>query len=395
MKAVRKPRAFNSMPKGAACVSCRTRKVRCTGELPACAACMRTAKYRKREPTCAYENDKGAAGRGAQSTSKRSVHGMNGMGMQSGAGEEDSGMESTKRNVSRVAKSVHLVETDRSVSDNEIDPPYQPRQIEYEPPYQPHPLDAAPLLASQHFPPFADLPYPHNPDYTPSYNPSLPLGQHPSLYPSDLVVAPFGGYTFPALPLSPHLPTGLATMPTSPSSFGDRFDDTGTIVTRRGRGGMRLDMPEREFPAKGVAASEAVDSRSEQTTSEWRQEIFGIQQAQEALRKMMSLPYVPPATLPDFKGTPSASTSTALSNFQFRSQIASVDSPSRLAPLTPLSTSQQSRPPSSQAVFRPRLPSISDSLSGYIYPPPIASPSVDMLLSLGQNSPWESRATEW
>lgn len=60
-KSARKARAFNSMPKGAACVSCRLRKVRCTGELPACGACMRTAKYRRRQPTCVYAKDAGTA----------------------------------------------------------------------------------------------------------------------------------------------------------------------------------------------------------------------------------------------------------------------------------------------------------------------------------------------
>ena len=327
-----------------------------------------------------------------------------------GAGEEDSEVNSTRRGASRVARTVQrecsidwecatregvdesdpAAESVETVSDNEIDLPYQTHPIEYHPPYQLQP----PALASQHFPSFAGLPFPHNTDYTPAYNPSLPINPSPLLFPSLLVDAPFGGYTFPALPLSPHLPTGLATMPTSPNSFGERFDDHGSLVTRRGREGMRVDMPERRFSIKGIASSEQVDPKLEQTTNGWRQEIFGLQQAQEAVRKMMSLPYVPPATLPEFKGTPSTSTSTALSNFQFRAQIApSVDSPSRLAPLTPLSTSQQSRPSSSQA-FRPRLPSISDSLSGYIYP--IPSPSVDLMLSaLSQNPSWESRATEW
>lgn len=271
-------------------------------------------------------------------------------------------------------------------------------EIEASGSYLPRPLESDLLpLHSEQFPSFLNLPYPHNPDYTPSFNPSLPL---PLLALGDLhpLHAPFGAYTFPALPISPHYPPGPFELPTSPNSFGEKFDDQGTIMRRRGREGMRLDMPARRFSLKGIGTSAGLEGKGEQG---WKQEIIGLQQAQEAVRKMMDLPYVPPASLPEFKNP--GSDSSVLSNFQFRAQLLPSNPPSRtasphLAPLTPrISTSQQSRPASSQSIFRPRLPSISNSLSGYIYPPvPIPSPSVDMLLSsLGQNSPWENRATEW
>ncbi|GAA5978139.1 hypothetical protein JCM11641_006636 [Rhodosporidiobolus odoratus] len=49
----------NPLPKGQSCTTCRTRKVRCSGEKPACRACLRTARFEGRDVNlvvCQYDS---------------------------------------------------------------------------------------------------------------------------------------------------------------------------------------------------------------------------------------------------------------------------------------------------------------------------------------------------
>ncbi|GAA6011966.1 hypothetical protein JCM10207_003443 [Rhodosporidiobolus poonsookiae] len=55
----------NPLPKGQSCATCRVRKVRCSGEKPACRACLRTARFEGRDlklVVCQYDNKPCSAG---------------------------------------------------------------------------------------------------------------------------------------------------------------------------------------------------------------------------------------------------------------------------------------------------------------------------------------------
>ncbi|GAA5851211.1 hypothetical protein JCM8547_004168 [Rhodosporidiobolus lusitaniae] len=59
----------NPLPKGYSCSTCRQRKVRCSGERPACRACLRTARFEGRDLTqvvCHYDASKAKGGGGGK-----------------------------------------------------------------------------------------------------------------------------------------------------------------------------------------------------------------------------------------------------------------------------------------------------------------------------------------